>query len=159
MSQNIQEKLQTFRTQRDELLAQITDAAKEVFAVESKELFTKFPKLKSFNWHQYTPYFNDGEACEFRTCTDYIKLGYEGVEADEDEEYDYMEYTSVDENGLYRPWRSDEPRALTEVEVCTNAIIDFLRNFEDDDLLAMFGDHVEITVTADSIEVDTYNHD
>ena len=32
---------------------------------EFKEFFKKVPEVKVIKWAQYTPYFNDGDACIF----------------------------------------------------------------------------------------------
>ena len=48
-------------------------ALREQFEKESREvlkpyivaLFDKYPALESIGWRQFTPYFNDGDACEF----------------------------------------------------------------------------------------------
>lgn len=55
----------------------------------SKEVFKKFPDLKSFAWTQYTPYFNDGDVCVFEVYRHYPYLNgsddqeYDSAEADE----------------------------------------------------------------------------
>jgi len=51
--------------------------AKKLFQKGIKELFEKIDGLKSFSWTQYTPYFNDGEACEFGVNNTGIKVNNE----------------------------------------------------------------------------------
>lgn len=56
----------------DDLNASIASAKKEMsekskgfIEAGAKNLFDKYPFLHCVHWTQYTPYFNDGEACEF----------------------------------------------------------------------------------------------
>ena len=41
------------------------ERAKIALREEFKSFFEKFPEVESVRWSQYTPYFNDGEPCEF----------------------------------------------------------------------------------------------
>ena len=50
---------------------ELREKLKNNFHGLTKELFDTYPELNSFGWRQYTPYFNDGESCEFRSMHDY----------------------------------------------------------------------------------------
>lgn len=51
---------------KKDLEEQIKTEARAVFAAQSKAIFEKHGDIvDSFGWTQYTPYFNDGEPCEF----------------------------------------------------------------------------------------------
>lgn len=119
-----------------------------------------------FGWRQYTPYFNDGDPCEFSTYGAWVRTA---ADADVDDQcelevdyshrsigkrpktwnrdtksYDYDAYEGPDEA------RYDRCHAL-------NRAIDggeFL-----DVLLEAFGDHARVTVRRDGIQVDFYSHD
>ena len=74
----------------EELNAQMEAARKEMAAkstgfVEAacKQFFDACPEVESIFWTQYTPYFNDGEACEFGVHDQYYVL------KDDDEADDY----------------------------------------------------------------------
>lgn len=41
----------------------------ELFKILDEEVFKKYPDIKNIGWTQYTPYFNDGEPCEFGVNT------------------------------------------------------------------------------------------
>ncbi len=135
------------------------------------------PSVAEFGWHQYTPYYNDGDPCVFSANSAWVKL-VEGAaiaepadeDDDEDEEgrieieydysnrlgdrprtwnhetksYDYADYTGPDEA------RYDRLLALAD------AIDD---GEFDNVLLKTFGDHCEVTVRRDGIQVDEYSHD
>lgn len=56
----------------------------------------------SLHWTQYTPYFNDGDACEFGTNEIFVRLDDRFVEGGEDEpeEYDEDDYIE-DRRGIF----------------------------------------------------------
>ena len=65
------------------LQKELQDKSSEIFLSSFKNLFEETPKLKSFAWSQYTPYFNDGETCEFSANVDYIQMNGEPVDESE----------------------------------------------------------------------------
>jgi hypothetical protein len=142
-------------------LSTLIDALKAVkakFATEGKtavhealqELFEKHPKLESFKWQQYTPYFNDGSPCEFGVHS-IDSFTFDGEE--DPELFDYS--TATRENG-YKSARlgSDELHAAYDAINTLSAQLEAAEEV----LEAVFGDHVEVTVTRDGISVDEYNH-
>lgn len=127
------------------------------------------PTIIEFGWTQYTPYFNDGDPCVFGVS------GEIWVRTTADEEVDstyglevgrYGGHPSL--GGIERTWNeerrtylmgryagSDEARYLRCMAL--NAAIEggeFL-----DVLLDAFGDHAEITVRKEGINVGFYSHD
>jgi hypothetical protein len=65
-------------TKYNELKAKIAEAkkqmeetAKTAFTDMAKEFFANNPTVLAFGWTQYTPYWNDGEPCEFSAHTEY----------------------------------------------------------------------------------------
>lgn len=126
------------------------------------------------SWNQYTPYFNDGEPCEFSVhsvgVTSDIRAARSWLE---DEEYvpeDYVEPAEYDdsfpyrEGGLYdyeinsdswiEKYGNDHPDGLTSA---VNVPVSEER-FEDA-LRGAFGDHVTVVVTPDKVVVFEYDHD
>src|SRR4051812_44393113 len=114
------------------LRAQALEEAKACFGEESKRLFEKHPKLENFNWRQYTPYFNDGDPCEFSVHRDEL-----------DFEYDGKEFESVSEDGSHYGDDASTPEFCAAVK----DVFELVRAFDEDDLEQMFGDHVEVFVT------------
>lgn len=152
---SLKEKLIEFRAERETLSQKIRAMAGAVFAEEAKKLFETNPKLASFSWTQYTPYFNDGEACEFRAHTDYITVtDVDGNEEDEVSSWSVRHYV---EKGI--DWNGN-PYTPSELELAGVAACEFLAEFEDAEFLMMFGDHTRVTVFRDGrVESDGYNHD
>ena len=105
-----------------------------------KPIFDKWEKLESISFSAYTPYFNDGETCYFHSMhTDPgLNGGNEGFYSyDSDDEY-------VEED-----WHADAEKEVISV----------MKKFSDDDILIMFGDHVEVTITRDGITKEHCDHD
>jgi hypothetical protein len=61
--------------------------AKSAFAEMAEEFFEENPDIIAFGWTQYTPYWNDGDVCEFSAHTDYpsVTLVLDGQEITYDE--------------------------------------------------------------------------
>lgn len=136
----IKETLANNKKKVKRLQDEILDSSKKLFNQESQQLFIDYPDLIAFRWRQYTPYFNDGDECVFHTQDSYIKLA-----STEEDAGDYND-------GFESYWGNDEPAV-------SKAVTEFLKQFDDDAYLFMFGNHVQITVTKDGVEVDEYDHD
>lgn len=103
---------------------------------ESKKIFAKYPKLKSFGWTQYTPYFNDGDACYFGVNSDCPYINGEHCEDMEEKQY--------------KKWGENTVKSISEL----------IGSIDDDDLAAVFEDHVMVTIhRSGRIEVEEYSHD
>ena len=75
----LREKQEGIKKLKEEML----EASNKIFTEMTKVIFEEHPKVKSFGWNQYTPYFNDGETCAFFANTDYIYIN--GMSVDESE--------------------------------------------------------------------------
>lgn len=157
--EQFKEKKEAIIKQQQELKAQVTD----VFSKGVKELFDKYPNhLAQIFWNQYTPYFNDGDPCQFSVNNFYIngEEAYDYGRDPIDDLYTPEEIKLRDEYAGYTNFftcLSDErvqEFKLVEHEVCA-----FLALFDEDDYEFMFGDHSEITITKKGISVRHYDHD
>ena len=127
-------KYKEVRTKIQELQAEKTALVKQIFTEAAKQLFNKWPQLTNFSWRQYTPYFNDGDACVFSV-----------------NHYDPVI------NGACSG--DDEALEITNFNEIQDEVADLLQQFDDNDFLAMFGDDAEVTVTVDGIEIEGIDHD
>jgi hypothetical protein len=122
--------------------------------------------IVEFGWTQYTPYFNDGDACVFRVHTPWFRtpedpaldpestyqlaLGREHSTLGRrplnwvDGRYEDGSYVGPDEE------RYNRARALSDA---------FDSGAFDEVLLEAFGEHAHITVRRDGITVDSYSHE
>jgi hypothetical protein len=100
------------------------------------------PQFEAVRWRQYTPYFNDGDACVFRVCEPEFKVTGEDDGGDDGDGF------------LDAYYLKDENKAAAE------ALAGMLGSDEMEDvLLATFDDHVQVTVTLNEITIDEYSHD
>ena len=162
---NYQEKLKTLREKNSEvykLKSEIIDISSDIFEDFYKYIFEKYPTLESFGWSQYTPYFNDGETCIFYANTSYLSVNEECVD-----EADWSQKTKVLNWGT---WNKDTKKYEGRVEEdnvdydpilteASNEIVNFLEQFDNDFYLIKFGDHAEITVNKNGVDISDYDHD
>lgn len=111
------------------------------------------PLVESVHWNQYTPYFNDGEACEFNIYEAVVKV--KGV--DEGGDYD---------NGHFGEWELgyyDSTKHLEGVEELREVLKAFNTPLSSGShfviLNEKFGDPAEVTATKDGFNVEYYEHD
>ncbi len=128
----------SLKKQLADLRKEYQKAGKAAFGEESKELFDAHPKMKHFGWRQYTPYFNDGEPCTFRACTD-------------DPDINDTEWWTEGDNA--------EGMTEAEFKAAQKDVTTFLSAFDDDLLEHLFGDHVKVEVTRKGAKVHEYSHD
>jgi hypothetical protein len=143
--------LEQNKKQMAAMRAKMQGQAKTLFSKLSKVLFKNNPTLTSFSWTQYTPYFNDGDVCEFSVNGNYPTLTFGEFEMDN------KHYTTT--------WNGDKsvPVLLTEEQLQQNLtyeeVREFIGTFDEADLEAIFGDHIEVTVTPKGTSTEEYSHD
>lgn len=127
------------------------------------EFFNLYPEVESIRWHQYTPYFNDGEPCTFGVgdVTGRLHGVTEGGDYDDGYEYRFCPNDKSD-------WGREEikKRGLTEADIKNlkrldeglSALATAIHGLADA-LEYVFGDGVEITATVNGIEIADYDHD
>ena len=135
--------------ERKVLQERIDELGRTAFAEASAEIFAKHPLLVSFEWKQYTDYFNDGDTCTFSVRSDW-GMNYEFGDPDEPvllEDFEGMTYCENE-------WALDNREA---VAAATEAAVELINSFDEDDLEELFGDHVCVTVNKDGVEVSDYS--
>ncbi len=146
------------------------------------------PNVVEFGWTQYTPYFNDGDICEFgvhgtwiRTVEDDEDLGGYDLEITDSHPtlgtYDWVRHEKTQEEIWDERKRKATPH-WPNPYVSTYEYREVPRDPKfpdtyarakrlnvissgnyDEALLKAFGDHCEVTVTKDGFQVDEYSHD
>lgn len=161
----IKEKFEIIREKQKEikkLKKEILDSSVKIFTDLTKIIFEKYPKVKSFGWNQYTPYFNDGETCFFSVNTDWIYIN--GYPADESV---WINKTKIKNFGTWNQ-KLKKYEGRTEVlnlnydedlSKATDEIREFLNNFDEDFFMSQFGDHAEVKITSEGISIDELEHD
>lgn len=112
--------------------------------------------VEAVKWQQYTPYFNDGEPCEFGIHQVFVKLT--GVSEEEGEYENGWFY-----EGDLRPYNSDTRKYEVKPEYAgaLAAIKDLEQNMGHFEhfLSDTFGDHAEVTATHEGFDVEHYDHE
>lgn len=156
------ELLKEKQSQISNLKNDVIELSSGIFEDFYKYIFEKYHTLESFGWTQYTPYFNDGDATIFSVNTDYISVNGDYVD-----ESNWISPINIISWGN---WNSESKSYVGRVEEenknfdknlsdATNEIIDFLSNFDNDFYLRKFGDHAEIIVTRNGVDISDYDHD
>lgn len=154
----LREKQEEIKKLKKEML----EASNKIFTDLTKTIFEDHPKVKSFGWNQYTPYFNDGETCTFSANIDYIHINGSPVD-----ESNWISETTITNYGTWnREKREYEGRTEVpnldydpELVSASDEIREFLRNFDEDFFLSQFGDHAEITITPEGVSIDECEHE
>ncbi len=132
----------------DSVMQEVTEKAKAELAVELQKFMVEHPEIKAIGWTQYTPYFNDGDRCEFSV----LGLNYSLVDEREDSFYGdgWNEAYGVRRDTNLR---SDTAKDLEDLyeELCSSSVAPIME--------AVFVDHSKVLVTQDGVEVEFYDHD
>lgn len=125
------------------------------------------PDVKAIRWRQYTPYFNDGEPCVFSVYGVGIDLGVKGEES-EGRDYPFGDYED-DFLDTWEIWSSVRGRTApalekykddAELETAFRNLTENIQGgYYDNVLLSTFGDHAVVTVSADKITIERYDHE
>lgn len=134
---NLKEKLDAYNAQRITLLQEIREDLPSMFT----EFFEQNPLAHSIEWTQYTPYFNDGDACEFTLSEVYVTFGNaEEVEelgyADDDHMLAYGDYSYLKSFVDYREGKKVYYSYADELE--ESPTLKLLNEMPIEDLKAMF---------------------
>lgn len=160
------------KDQMKELRERLHKESENFFKTSAKELFDTYPQLENFSWRQYTPYFCDGDPCEFGANTSDPNInGHSSYDhgpefittkrcpkCDMDfPEKEQSKFCTIDGAALEVHQERNMPENFEKMaaDVC-----EFLECFRGEDLERMFGDHCEIIVSRTGVKVDPYtDHD
>ncbi len=98
-----------------------------------KGWFSEHPDTYGVKWAQYTPYFNDGDTCEF---------GVRGV-------YAFSSKEAFDAENM---WEAGK-------EIYGQGTLEALLESAEDVLRAAFGDHAVVSATREAVTVEVYDHE
>jgi hypothetical protein len=161
----INEKLEKLKEKRDlieNLKSDLIDFTSDIFEYFYEYIFDKYSKLESFGWTQYTPYFSDGDENIFSANTDYILINGEWAN---DSKWlnkkNVITWGTWDrEEKIYKVRvEEDNPNYDSVLSEANSEIINFLSNFDDEFYLRKFGNHAEIVVTKNGVDISDYEHD
>ncbi len=131
------------------LAAFAKDEGKSAIGAAFAKCFEPPTNLKSISWTQYTPYFNDGEACTFGVNDPELIAEIDGNEEE------FSLYDLKREPGSQ--WYNGAREKLGN-QACAS-FQETWGKLNDEIMLAVFGDHVKVTITKDEVSVEEYIHD
>lgn len=151
----------------EEAVAAAQAGASEQLAESFQQFFADHPQVHTIYWHQFTPYFNDGDTCEFGVGeASFLFIdengAVRGINEPEITRYS-NELTDWDDfkNSDGSVWKGFHSR----LPFVTRKTYDACRKLADElygsiaALDAAFGDHVQVIVTRDGITVEFFDHD
>lgn len=155
--------------EKKRVIGELREKGKVVFKEALSAFFEEHPKVVAISWTQYTPYFNDGDACYFSVgepsyLVEGMKYGEEGFDelcsgelADMWNNYgeEIQYYVDKDEDNEFGP---DVKEAYAESKKDFDAVATFI-NRNEDLMEHLFGDHVRVECTTKGIEVEEHEHD
>lgn len=158
-------------SQQRALRKEFQEKAKSLFSQTFEEFFKVNPGINAVIWTQYTPFFNDGDTCEFSIHS----FAFTNATGDDLDEIRYEEYDGDNEeiwtsDNIKRTLNSDSKWAqedkakilagpAIDVEFC-EMVRDMIFSEEFEDVLFnLFGDHTKIIVTKDGIQELEFDHD
>lgn len=154
---------------------QLTEELRKDFAPMLKPLLDKLPdSVESIGWIQYTPYFNDGDECEFGVHTDLdwgLKINRQDL-SDEDEIINIDIYSAekfIKHDGSYEEWIGKYPEYTIDTEnnqdqieiiKALSEVSGIISSIPEEILKDLFGDHMEVIVYRNgTIETEEFEHD
>jgi len=151
----------------DQMKAELKSEGQRLLHKNFSEFLRKYPEVECIKWAQYTPYFNDGEACVFRRHDFLASL------TDSDNKDNYECDISVlaqsdiqDPSNVEKAKRWDFWPSLRELTSRERQLIEDYRALKtevgclpDEVYLDIFGDHVQVTATSTGFTVEEYEHD
>ena len=177
---SIQESIANFNEAKTKLIESVrTDLQKE-FATLSEQI-----GVKAVAWTQYTPYFNDGEPCEFSVndkLFSFVTLEEYETLLEENSKHlarhIYLNWGNIfindkltvcegyatlleDERSDYRKEKTQKLyNALgTDNAVKLIKFTQLINSIDDSIYLELFGDHVSVIITPNEVIIDEYDHD
>ena len=179
----LEEQMNSVNKEIEALKKSHIEASKQVFHKAISAFFQKYPEVEALRWNQYTPYFNDGDTCEFSvhelfcgTAMDLKKIEegeitlddlYDSNPYDEPEKY-MFEYAQregplkqyyVDRIKDWEDMKAKYGDRLNELNAGVKQFKKIFNSIPDDTMLSLFGDHVVVTATRRGIDVDEYDHE
>lgn len=151
-------KMEEFVVKIENLNKELKENFKDALKESAGILFQKHQKLETFSWTQYTPYFNDGDPCEFNINDEPHSMIYSGVDIGEyNEEGEYVyDWRTKDLTELGKTLFTD----LGEYRVLQDGVIEFINNLQkmEKTVQSILGEGLVI-IDRNGVEVEDYDHD
>jgi hypothetical protein len=136
-------------------------------------VFAADPRIAAINWRQYTPYFNDGDPCEFScylnddgvVALDKVPTYWAWDEATGEDDEEIETRTTSYYSGKELVWNEENNKwdwveiALSdERDKAMQTLIENWQHYEDV-CREHFGEHSQVIATREGFQVEFYEHD
>ena len=147
--------LDTLTSKIEKLNSEIKASFKDAMREEAETIFKKYPDLESFAWTQYTPYFNDGDPCEFTIhgVEDVVYRGEDVGEYGGLRLYDWKTKQLTEDGKRFFSSYEEYNQFLHDCESLPNK----LQAFEGT-VRSVLGEG-KVIVSREGVEVEDYDHD
>lgn len=143
------------------------DQADPQVLLDALDALLDTPGVEAVRWEQYTPYFNDGEACVFNVYSPTVKLTNAKALDDYDEEteffteYDLFSYEDVRSRTNFNKVYSEIDGIDTEIVYKALEVFGAVLESGKHDVILnkKFGDPAQVTATKNEFSVEYYEHD
>jgi hypothetical protein len=160
---DLQNKFNELIEKQRAIKAEFQQTAQQLFKETTKVFFTENPTVKAIVWNQYTPYFNDGDTCEFSVN----EPAFTNAEGEDLDDVSWGEYQGErDDIWAAEAWtinngqaQGDDAYSGLNAQSCYNFSNIITSSEMQDVMLAMFEDHVTVVATAEGFNVVGYDHD
>lgn len=141
---------------REDYERSLAEIGKQARGALKDTLCSLIPEGYGVQWSQYTPYFNDGDACVFRRHEMYIvKLGEEGLEGLDESNSDIEDREFVLMDWELKKFKGRDGLSPDQAR----DIFELLKSLTDDFLLQACGDHTTVRASSTELLVDDCVHD
>lgn len=165
----LQEKFDKLLDEQEELRRKFQATAQELFKETTKEFFDSNPAITAVVWTQYTPYFNDGDTCEFgvnsptfTNAPDPENVNWGSYDGDEEGVFavENISYVMNSDRDYYKNEQEAIKKAgVIDVDSCEAFQRMICSSAMEDVMQAMFGNHVKVIATRDGFDIQDYDHD
>ena len=165
----LQEKFDKLLDEQEELRRKFQATAQELFKETTKEFFDSNPAITAVVWTQYTPYFNDGDTCEFgvnsptfTNAPDPENVNWGSYDGDEEGVFavENISYVMNSDRDYYKNEQEAIKKAgVIDVDSCEAFQRMICSSAMEDVMEAMFGNHVKVIATRDGFDIQDYDHD
>lgn len=147
--------------------------AQDIFRKTLRAFFEKNPGINALVWTQYTPYFNDGDTCEFSVNDvsftnatsedDLNQINYDEYDGENEDIWVASNLSHVFDNAN-KNWYKETVEKIKagppiDLQSC-DFISEMIPSADMEDVLeAMFGDHVKVIATREGFDVQEHEHD
>jgi hypothetical protein len=147
--ESLKAELAAFAAKKEELIVKLRDD----FSSLVVPFFERSKLIESISWTQYTPYFNDGDTCEFGcNCGD--------LDINGEYKYDVDWYDSKVGSEYYQNYQPDNSDVDVDECLLIKEMEEALESVPEELYKDLFGDHARVTIFRDgTLKVEEYEHD